>query len=195
MTVFTICLFSQPSSCRFRILSSRTVHDGLKNQELNSSDSGIDHRGQANKGKILYEFTCSTLLGEGRGGKGLEIFIPWWFVELQKWMKQTKACSYLCSAIHICIKPENQIFTPEHCPSSRGYMELNVWCDPCRWPFLLSPVMFDNVGEAGVLYLWSGVVGFWLWEADLSGFYVNFIMVVNKSNSNSKLLCVPDGKI
>lgn len=55
--------------------------------------------------------------------------------------------------------------------------------------------MFDNVGEAGVLYLWSGVVGFWLWEADLSGFYVNFIMVVNKSNSNSKLLCVPDGKI
>lgn len=49
----TVCLFSQPS--HFRILSSRTVHDGLKNQELNSSDSGIDHRGQANK-----ELACKS---------------------------------------------------------------------------------------------------------------------------------------
>lgn len=38
-----------------QILSSRTVHDGLKNQELNSSDSGIDHRGQANK-----ELACKS---------------------------------------------------------------------------------------------------------------------------------------
>lgn len=53
VTVMTVCLFSQPS--HFRILSSRTVHDGLKNQELNSSDSGIDHRGQANK-----ELACKS---------------------------------------------------------------------------------------------------------------------------------------
>lgn len=51
----TICLFSQPCSFNFRILSSRTVHDRLKNQELNSSDSGIDHRGQANK-----ELACKS---------------------------------------------------------------------------------------------------------------------------------------
>uniref|UniRef100_A0A8C3V825 Scm like with four mbt domains 1 n=1 Tax=Catharus ustulatus TaxID=91951 RepID=A0A8C3V825_CATUS len=41
VTVMTICLFSQPPSFHFRILSSRTVHDGLKNQELNSSDSVV----------------------------------------------------------------------------------------------------------------------------------------------------------
>lgn len=51
MTILTVCSFSQPSF-HFRILSSRTVHDGLKNQELNSSDSGIDQREQANKDRI-----------------------------------------------------------------------------------------------------------------------------------------------
>lgn len=54
--------------------------------------------------------------------------------------------------------------------------------------------MFDRVGEAGVLYLCSELLdsGF---GKQISLFFVNFIMVINKTNSNSKLLCVPDGKI
>lgn len=113
-------------------------------------------------------------------------------------MKQTETCSYLCSTFHMCIKPRNQIFTQEHYPSSRGYVKLNkrllaqVTCTvTCAGDILLSP----DVGEAGVLLSVLRFVGFWLWEADLSGFSVNFIMVINKTNSNSKLLCVPDGKI
>lgn len=73
-------------------------------------------------------------------------------------------------------------------------MKLNGHCDHAG-DLLLSPVQFDNVGEAGVLYLCSELLDSGFGKQISLGFFVNFIMVINKTNSNSKLLCVPDGKI
>uniref|UniRef100_A0A8D2P7B6 Scm like with four mbt domains 1 n=1 Tax=Zosterops lateralis melanops TaxID=1220523 RepID=A0A8D2P7B6_ZOSLA len=63
----TICLFSQPCSFNFRILSSRTVHDGLKNQELNSSDSVVIN-GKYCCPKIYFNHRCFSgpYLNKGR---------------------------------------------------------------------------------------------------------------------------------
>lgn len=174
----TICLFSQAPSFHFRILSSRTVHDGLKNQELNSSDSGIDHRGQASKGKIQSSAAQPCYERE-------EMERVWMLPSLDdllncknEWSKQKPAVTcvlhFIC-ALSLEIRFLHKNITP---PAE----DMWSWIKGClhRSPVLWPVLRF---------------VGFWLWEADLSGFSVNFIMVINKTNSNSKLLCVPDGKI